>query len=526
MPTYRDVIHLRVSSDEQAQDEHLSLPTQDARCRAHSAASGGEILRVFREEQSSWVDELERRPVLQEAIAYAIESKADRFIVYRFDRFARNSYVFFTADHILKRGGVALASITEHHDPGTVTGELTKGFHALLAEADSAKKSEIVRDNLRQKAMRGQWVGHRPYGYCRGTCDACVEPTGQTCPRYEAGVPLPGRRRTVASPLTGGEISIPVMVPRPGEKDGYALMVRLLLEGAETYREIARMLNGAGYRSVLGNPWSGTAVQLVLTNPAYLGHVVLRESDSPVSRAAYPGLHEPLIDRETWERVQTRCRELSNGQAGTHKAQRPYALSGIVVCARCGRRLVGLRSTRPRGDERYYICGARNSQGIAGCNLPLFRASALEEVVSGLLDGLVLPPTWRAEVLADLDRPRLPGPTAADLAAEEGRLVQMYQDGYIPYADFKSRWDRVQERKARATPPVPQAVLDLGALLERGVGQLFRQSPDDVARRRLLRELFVRIAVDGERATEPAIEEVEWKKEAEPLKRWFSITLP
>lgn len=246
----------------------------------------------------------------------------------------------------------------------------------------------------------------------------------------------------------------------------------------------------------------------------------------PATRAAYPGLHQPLLDKETWEEIQERCRQLANGQAGRHRAREPYVLSGLIYCARCGARLSGMRSTRPAGDSRYYICGCRNKLGAEGCDLPLLRAAVLEERVAQLLDELALPPQWRDEILAETRAPRPAGPTAADLEAEEARLVQMYQDGFVAYPDFKARWDGVQERKARATPPVPQAVLDLGALLERGVGQLFRQSPDDVARRRLLRELFVRIAVDGERATEPAIEEVEWKKEAEPLKRWFSITLP
>lgn len=523
MPRYRDVLLLRVSSDEQAADEHLSLATQDARCRASSATSGGAVLRVFQEEQTSWVDELERRPVLQEAIRYAIANKADRFVVYRFDRFARNSYVFFAADHLLKQAGITLLSTMEHHEPGTPTGELLKGVHALLAEAESAKKSEVIRDNLRQKALRGQWVGHRPYGYCKGTCNACVEPTGVTCPRH-AQPARPERWRTVPSPLTGGEITIPVMVPRPVETDGYALLVKLCLEGVETYREIARILNGAGYRTVQGNPWSGTSVQLVLTNPAYLGHVVLRESDSPVSRAAHPGLHQPLVDRETWDRVQERCRELANGQAGTHKAMQPYVLSGTLYCARSGHRLVGMRASRPVGDERYYLCAARNNLGVVGCALPMFRASACEEAVALLLDRIVLPENWRAEILAETEKPPRAGPTTADLEAEEGRLVQMYQDGFVNYPDFKTRWDKVQERKSRARPPAPRAVLELGALLERGIGQLYRQSPDVRAKRRLVKALLERIVVDGEKATAPQIKEVVWQKEAEPLTRWFFTT--
>lgn len=523
MKRYRDVVLLRVSSDEQAGDERLSLATQDARCRAASATTGGEVLRVFQEEQTSWVDELEKRPVLQEAIRYAVAEKADRFWVYRFDRFARNKYIFFTADHLLQRAGVTLLSTIEHHEPGTPTGELLKGVHALLAEAESAKKSEVVRDNLRQKALSGRWVGRRPYGYCKGTCHICVEETGPDCPRH--GQPeRPERWRTVPDPLSGQTISIPVMVPRPDEALGYALMVRLAREGVETYREIAHVLNAAGYRSTQGGPWRGDTVRLTLTSPAYLGHVVLRSGDGPATRAAYPGLHQPLLDKEVWEEVQERCRRLANGQAGRHRAREPYVLSGLIYCARCGARLSGMRSTRPAGDSRYYICGCRNKLGAEGCDLPLLRATVLEERVAQLLDELVLPPQWRDEILAETRAPRPAGPTAADLEAEEARLVQMYQDGFVAYPDFKARWDGVQERKRRARPPTPQAVLDLGEILERGIGQLFRQAPDVAARRRLLHALFERLVIAGETSTEPVIEEVAWQKAAEPLTRWFSTT--
>lgn len=505
----RAALYLRVSSPEQAHDDRQSIPTQERVCVAVAEARGDEVVAVYRDDgATAYRDEIEHRPAFRRALAEA-GARYDRLYVYMLDRFSRASLAAAGAWlQQLETGGAELVSASEWFDESPA-GEFTRNLLLSQGRYFSRVLATRVKDALATKAAAGKWVGRRPYGYCKGTCGACVEPTGAACPRHggpEQEIPAPG-----------------VIVPRPDEAAGYALLVKLVLAGTPTYRELARLLNAAGYRTARGRPWQGTSVQLVLTSPAYLGQIVLRAGAGPRTRAAYPGLHAPLLDRPTWERVQARCRELAAEPPGTYKAHYPYPLAGVLYCARCGARLVGLHTTRPAGDDRYYICAERARRGAPGCDLPLLRASACLDLVARHLDGLTLPPAWRDEVAAQLATPA-PGPDPAALAAEEKRLVQLYQDGYLAYGDFKTRWDKVQVRRGQVPPPA-EATLGLGALLERGLGTLFRQAgADPRAQRRLVQAVYTRLVVDGARALAPEIVEVLWQKAAEPLTRWFSST--
>ena len=80
----------------------------------------------------------------------------------------------------------------------------------------------------------------------------------------------------------------------------------------------------------------------------------------------------PIIDKETWERVQKRMR--------TNKAKREYLLSGLIKCASCNGAYIGKCSTSKKGYEtRYYVCGAKYRNHI--CDSPNINANDLETFV-------------------------------------------------------------------------------------------------------------------------------------------------
>ena len=64
----------------------------------------------------------------------------------------------------------------------------------------------------------------------------------------------------------------------------------------------------------------------------------------------------PIIDQDTWERVQKRMGEKKH--RACNKARRTYLLSGLIECAECGASYVGHTSTNKKGySTRYYCCG-------------------------------------------------------------------------------------------------------------------------------------------------------------------------
>jgi site-specific DNA recombinase len=201
--------------------------------------------------------------------------------------------------------------------------------------------SERVRSAMRRKAVRGEVLGRPPYGYRVG----------------------PRRRLELV----------------PEEAVVVRYIFRLYLSENLGVRKIAARLNDEGIPTRRGGRWSMVTVRDILRNRAYLGHY---------SRfgTTVTGSHPALVSPEDFRRVQDR---LQSRHAPTReRSVTPFLLSGLVYCARCGNRMVGVsrrQSWLTRSGEshsatyRYYQCESRTSQGA--CRTNTRRAADLEACV-------------------------------------------------------------------------------------------------------------------------------------------------
>lgn len=74
----------------------------------------------------------------------------------------------------------------------------------------------------------------------------------------------------------------------------------------------------------------------------------------------------PIVDKDTWERVQERMSERKH--SACNKAKRVYLLSGLIECAQCGSNYVGHTSTNKKGySTRYYCCGNKYRNRTCSC---------------------------------------------------------------------------------------------------------------------------------------------------------------
>src|SRR3989344_3726084 len=105
------IIYIRVSSDEQIKG--TSLEFQEEACRKYCKDKDIEVLKVFKEEGAS--AKSADRKVLLEAMEYCRKNKGNMefFIVWKVDRFARNTEDHFAVKKILADSGVSLKSVTE-----------------------------------------------------------------------------------------------------------------------------------------------------------------------------------------------------------------------------------------------------------------------------------------------------------------------------------------------------------------------------------------------------------------------------
>jgi DNA invertase Pin-like site-specific DNA recombinase len=135
--------------------------------------------------------------------------------------------------------------------------------------------------------------------------------------------------------------------------------------------------------------WCKSTINKILNSRKYMGDVVnfktysksyknkQRITNSEENQMVFEGVHEPIIDRQTWEMVQ-RIREGTKRRKP--KNTEKHIFSGMLYCATCGRKL-HFNVNHPNTELKYYNCS--NYRGNRGtCNETHYvRADALEQVV-------------------------------------------------------------------------------------------------------------------------------------------------
>ena len=158
-----------------------------------------------------------------------------------------------------------------------------------------------------------------------------------------------------------------------------------------TYYWRSKGVNRSGSKSTLEpTKWGHTTVKKILTLQEYCGVVINFKSYSKSykmkrriqnpeeNRAIFLNVHEPIIDRVTWEKVQSL-------QKGTRRkkptvTQEPSVFSGRLKCPECGGNL-NFHFNQKNHDIKFFSCQNHNS-GLRKCSATHYiRLDFLEQVV-------------------------------------------------------------------------------------------------------------------------------------------------
>ncbi len=178
--------------------------------------------------------------------------------------------------------------------------------------------------------------------------------------------------------------------------DGYGLAEIAAALGADgivnpTYYWRSRGVNRSGSKSTVEpTKWGHTTVKKILTLQEYCGDVInfksysksykiKRRIENPEeNRAIFLNVHEPIIDRPTWGKVQAL-------KAGTRRkrptvTQEPSVFSGYLKCPECGGNL-NFHFNQGNHDIKFFSCQNHNS-GLRKCSSTHYiRLDFLEQVV-------------------------------------------------------------------------------------------------------------------------------------------------
>ncbi|MBF6557007.1 MAG: recombinase zinc beta ribbon domain-containing protein [Acidimicrobiales bacterium] len=152
----------------------------------------------------------------------------------------------------------------------------------------------------------------------------------------------------------------------------------------------------------------------MLANPAYTGIVQW-------GGVEYPGLHQPLVERVTFDKVQELL--VARATRGTRERRHHHYLKGLLVCGVCGRRLSIQRS---KGTYTYFYClGQKDRRNGTGCQERYVAADQLQAEIEELYERIEVPSDW-AEGL-ELAIASEVANHSVDTSAERDQLVQQHE---------------------------------------------------------------------------------------------------
>ena len=233
---------------------------------------------------------------------------------------------------------------------------------------DISKKRRIVN---KMKGNAGVPLSPPPYGYIKKPDDPrfwVVEPEAAEVVRriYRMALEGYGLAETAAQLAADGVVN-------------------------PTYYWRSRGTSRGGSKSTVEpTKWGHTTVKKILTLQEYCGDVINFKSYSKSykmkkrienpeeNRAIFLNVHEAIIDRQTWEKVQTL-------QKGTRRkkptvTQEPSVFSGLLKCPECGGNL-NFHFNQNNHDIKFFSCQNHNS-GYRKCSKTHYiRLDFLEQVV-------------------------------------------------------------------------------------------------------------------------------------------------
>ena len=306
------VIYARYSSDKQTEQ---SIEGQLYDC--YNYAKQHDLTVVNEYIDRAMTGKNDDRPAFRQMLKDSALKKWDHVLVWKLDRFARNTIDSAVNRQILNKNGVKLLSVMESFGEDA-SGQMMTHIIEAINEYYSADLREKTIRGMRQSALKAQTTGHIPLGY-----------------------------KVVDKKLVIDEETR--IIPET--------VFRMYADG-ERLTDIAEHLNSQGYRTAKGNKFTTKSFYAMLSNEKYIG--VYQYNDIRIE-----GGVPQMIPNEVFEAVREKLK-VNRKRAAKNAARADYYLSGKLFCGYCGEPMSGLSGTGRNGDKHYYY-RCNGVQKKSGC---------------------------------------------------------------------------------------------------------------------------------------------------------------
>ena len=358
-------IYIRVSTEDQAK-EGYSLEVQREYLESFAHREGYDVFKVYCDDGISAYST--RRPALQRLLADAKAKRFELVLVHKIDRFSRNLKDLLMLVDELSSYGVDFKSATEPFDTTTSAGKLMFQQLGSFAEFERNRIAERVFPGMMKGVQLGNWQGARfaPFGYTYNKAKKLLEIDEQ-------------------------------------ESKVVKLIYTMFLCDKSIFA-ITEYLTKKGYRNRKGNIFSTKLIGDILKNRIYTGKLVWNRhyydktqktkkgyryiKNPPGKIIISQGKHQPLIPDEDFEAVQEK---LKTRRIERRKKANDYPLSGILYCAKCNHKYLGISSIsnhRTGVKKRWYRC-AGPYRSFIRCKNKSVKAIEIESEVAEILEALL-----------------------------------------------------------------------------------------------------------------------------------------
>lgn len=464
-------IYTRVSTQEQAKDGY-SISEQSERLKQYCEAMGWTVYKTFTDAGFSGANM--NRPALQDMIRSVETGKIKKVVVYKLDRLSRRQLdTLYLIETVFLEHGCDFVSMCESFDTSTAFGRATIGLLAVFAQLER----DMIRDRLIMgkdaRAKEGKWTGSKPpmgYDY--------TKETGLTVNQFEA------------------------------------MQIRELFDlciSGTPLNKIETIFREKGYRQKNGNQWTLWSLKYMLENRTYIG--LVRHGEEWI-----PGIHEPIIDEETFAQAGRRLQaqktafaEAGYPSGGNHRST---LLGGLLFCSRCGARYTKRYSGNYNHRTETYVCYSRMKTckkmvRDPNCKNKIYRVEELNKIILGEIEKLSLEPDPVPSESDEKEKIRLLQTEIQKIDQQISRFLDLYGLGTFTAEQLDEKIIPLQDRRKKLQDEISR--LDLVPISRSDAITLldaFREIIENGSleeQRETVQALIHRIDIDGDDLT------IQWK---------------
>lgn len=313
--------YARVSTKKQSE---TSIETQFEIVKNFARENSIEIIDEFHDKITA--SGTEKRPGFSTMVERALDGAYNFILVDKQDRFERDSVEEQVIIRQLEEKKVYVLYAREYVDPRTPAGRLQRWIKSGVNQFYIENLREEIETKTTKVAKRGYFLGGVP--------------------------PFGFKLKEVRDPEATKNRKVYVI------DDSEASLVREIFRqfaNGKGYGEIVAWLNREGHLTRRGGSWSRATLVDMLRNEKYSGTFTFRKGSKHNYHKVrddtirVPGILPAIVDRETWERVQSRFTTAANKARSTEG----FLMRGMVFCGDCGAKMY---SNRSKPSPRYE-CG-------------------------------------------------------------------------------------------------------------------------------------------------------------------------